>query len=134
MLAHTYRFTLRNECGQTLAQNNATVTGRRFKWAAGTKSYDDETTEYTMDDAGGLADGSYDNGATRDNDDSGAELWDGGDFVLTITAPASASGEFYLYYDVSTDGGTDWPTNGYGRLVAVIAFTSSGTKSTEFCL
>ena len=132
MLAHTYRFTLRNECGQTLAQNNATVTARKFKWSAGTKSYDaSEDTDYTMDDAGGLADGSYDNGSTVDNS---SDLWDGGDFVLSITAPASASGEFYLYYDVSTDGGTDWPTNGYGRLVAVIAFTSSGTKSTEFCL
>lgn len=132
MLGRCYRFVAYNALGQTILQNNITVKSRRWKWSAGVKSYEaSEGSPYTMDAGGGLTTTSYDAGDTVDNS---SDLWDGGDFELTVIAPASSNGDVILYYQTSTDGGTTWPDNGFGVPVAMLNFTTNGTKVQQFSL
>ena len=133
MLGRNYRFTLLNSCGQTLAQNSVTVQARRWKWGPAGARLDetDEAQAYIMDAAAGLATANYDSDSAIDNSTT---KWVGGDFELTVTAPASASGDVILYYEQSTDGGTTFATNGLGREVCRINFAAAGTKVRHFSL
>ena len=128
-LPHTYRFTVKNETGQTIATSSIFVRARRVKMdAAGALTF--EGSEDTVTTSGStLANNAYLTGTTQDNS---TNVWLGGDFEFTVTAPASSNGNVLCYLEGSTDGGTDWPDNGLGQIVAILNFTTSGTKRTFF--
>jgi hypothetical protein len=130
-LALTYRFTVLNGTGQTLAAGAVKVKARRWKFtSAGALSYEgSETSIYS--NAGTITNGSYDSSSSVDNS---SNLFVGGDFYFEVTAPASSSGEVTLYYERSTDGGTTWATSGLGTIVSVLNFTTAGTKGKGFSL
>jgi hypothetical protein len=52
----------------------------------------------------------------------------GATIEFTVSAPASANGDVILYIERSLDDGTTFPDNGLGQVVAVLNFTTSGTK------
>lgn len=131
VLPRYYRFRVLNNCGQTISAGNVKVYARRFKFdSTGALSYESsETTVYTS--SGGITTGSYDNSSMIDNSSS---LYIGGAFALEVTAPASASGNVILFFERSTDGTTRVDTAGVGDVVAVLNFTTSGTKYKTFSL
>ena len=126
MLPKTYRLRLENETGQTLPSGDAVVTSNRWRYASGTPSFDSERTEYSL--TSNLSDGSSDAGATRDNSSEAADggLWVGGWFVFEVDAPASVSGYYAWYLEVSTDGGSTWDDALSGVPVVRVDVSSSG--------
>lgn len=129
-LAPTYRWTVLNACGQTLAANAAKVHQRRSKLnSQNVLTYESAVDSVTIN-TGTLATATYASLATPESNTT--DLYLGGDFLFEVTAPASANGNVSLYYDLSPDGGTSWPTNGLGALVAVLNFITSGQKFTSF--
>ncbi len=130
-LPHTYRFKVLNSTGQTIATDSIFVRARRVKFdSAGALSYEgSEATVFSY--ASTLATATYQAGTTQDNT---TNKWLGGDFEFTVTAPASSAGDVVLYFERSTDGGTDFDDDGLGEVVAVLNFTTSGTKRVTFSL
>jgi hypothetical protein len=130
-LARNYRFTVRNETGQTLAANAVKVQARRWKFASdGALSYEANETE-VLNNGSTIATAAYASSSAVDNS---ADLFIGGDFELEVTAPASSNGDVILYYEPATDGGTQFATNGLGAIVAVLNFITSGTKFKHFSI
>ena len=129
MLPKTYRFQIMNETGQTLADGAVTIKAVRYKFTSGgAVSYEgSEGTAFST--AGTTADDAYLNGTTQDNS---ANLYVGGHFELTVTAPASAAGNVTCFLQRSMDGGTTFDGDGLGEIVAAINFTTSGTKVKTF--
>lgn len=129
MLARFYRFTALNSTGQTLAANAVKIQRRGHKFtSAGARVFETSETE-VLNYASTIATGAYGSGSAIDNS---SDLFVGADFELEITAPASASGNVTIYYEPATDGGTQFATNGLGIPVAVVNFTTSGTKYKHF--
>ena len=131
MLGRTYRFQILNSTGQTLAASVNTITARREKRGSdGSLTF--ESSETTVFSNGSTqATGTYANGSTIDNS---TDEWEGGAFTVSITAPASSSGDVVVRLQRSTDAGTTWPDDGTGTIVRVINFTTSGTKKRNFYL
>lgn len=131
MLGRNYRFTAKNETGQTIAAAATTVNARRYKFASdGSITF--ETAEANiLSNAATLANGAY---TAEDAVDNSADKWLGGTFEFVVIAPASSNGNVILYYEESTDGGTDWPDSGLSHVVAVLNFTVAGTKRTTLQL
>ncbi len=132
-LPRNYRFKIQNALGQTITQDNGiTVKARRVKLDSnGALSF--ESSEATILDNGttDVTASSYFAGTAQDNS---TDKWLGGDFEFTVTAPVSSSGDVRLFLERSTDGGTDWDDDGLGQIVAVLTFTTSGTKRRTFSL
>jgi hypothetical protein len=128
-LPRTYRFTVKNETGQTIAANSIFVYARRWnRNSVGKKNF--ESSEATIVSSGStLATGSFLNGTTQDNS---TLKWDSGAFQFTITAPASSNGNVVCTLQRSTDGGTDFDTDGLADIVAILNFTATGTKTKTF--
>jgi hypothetical protein len=126
----TYRFKVLNGCGQTIAINSIFLYARRTKVGSdGFLSF--ESSEATLLSSGStLSSGSYLAGTTQDNS---SNKYLGGDFSFVVTAPASASGDVTLYFERSTDG-TNFDDAGLGDVVAILNFTTSGTKRISFSL
>lgn len=134
MLGPTYRFRLLNSTGQSLAQNSVTLKTIREKFtSAGALSLEgsEASLAFATLAAGVLTTGSYDATATQDNT---TNLYLGGTFVWTVTAPASSNGNVTVWLQHSTDGGTTWPDDGEGIQMPLLNFTTSGTKRKEFRL
>lgn len=130
-LPHTYRFKVFNGLGQTITTGNVTVLARRHKLdAIGALSFEGSETS-VLSNGSGLTNGSYLAGTTQDNS---SNKYMGGDFEFSVTAPASSNGDVVLYFERSTDGGTDFDTDGLGDVVASLNFTTSGTKKKTFSL
>jgi hypothetical protein len=131
VLPRYYRFTVLNNCGQTISTGNVKVYGRRFKFdSSGALSY--ESTEATIWTSGGtVANAAYLSSSFEDNN---TNKWIGGAFAFEVTAPASANGNVILFFERSTDGTTRVDTNGAGDVVAVLNFTTSGIKYKTFSL
>jgi hypothetical protein len=135
MLAPTFRFTVKNECGQTIAASSITVKVRRKKKATdGSTTY--ESSAATVVSSGStLANNNYLTGTTQDNT---TDKYDEIDVEFKVTAPASANGNVILYFEVSVDGGTTWTSDGtnpsLGAIVCVLNFTTSGTKTRTFSM
>ena len=126
-----YRFTVKNETGQTIASSSITVTAKRAKFdSSGVLTY--EGSEATVFSYGStLGNGGFASGSTQDNT---TNKYLGGDFLFTVTAPTSSSGHVILYLERSTDAGTTWDSNGDGEAVASLYFTASGTKRASFAI
>lgn len=130
MLAKCYRITAYNSTTQTLAAHGLVMTGRRWKYNSGDLAY--ESSEAALiDNSSGLTNASYLSTSTIDNSST---LYFGGDFKVTVIAPASSVGSVVIYYEVSTDGGSTWPTAGRGYIAKTIAVPSAGTYSENFRL
>lgn len=131
MLAYHYRFTAYNACGQTVAIGGVVLKGRRWKFGSTGALVYEGSEASLLSNASTIANAGY---ASSSGVDNSTDLFIGGDFELTFTAPASASGDLTIYLDVSTDGGTTWPTNGLGVAVCTISVTASGTYTKAFSL
>lgn len=128
-LARKFRFTVLNLTGQPIAVGGIVIKSRNQKWASGSKSFEAEATVYS--NGGTITSGSYDSGALQDNSLTLDEV---GHFIWTVTAPASANGDVWLYYEPITDDGTVYPSNGYGIPISSMNFTAAGTRSLPFCI
>lgn len=137
-LPETFRFAVFNQTG--VAISNApvglpTVTGRRMRLDTnGFPSY--EATAFSFFGSGGtasIANNGYMTGSTWSNTASG---YLGGEFHFSAFASGGASGTLALYFEVSPDGGTTWPSPasangaGGGMLLTAITFASTTTAST----
>lgn len=127
MLGHTYRVQAYNGTGVSCT---VAVTGRRFKFDSdGAITFDTESTEFA---SAAVSNGSASSGVTRDNS---SDKFVGGEFTITATiGSGSPSGNVEIYVQRSTDGGTTWPSDRSGRLVASIPFSATGTKRRNFSL
>ncbi|MEM4413035.1 MAG: hypothetical protein QXD59_02035 [Candidatus Caldarchaeum sp.] len=130
MLAHRYRFTVKNETGQTIAANSIFVYARRYKFDQNGAKVDESSEATVLTNSSTLANGAFLSGSTQDNTSA---LWLGGYFAFVVTAPASSNGNVILYYDATTDNADNrYPSSGLGVVVAVLNFTASGTKQVSF--
>ena len=126
MLAPTYRFTILNSTGQTLAANAVTIKPRRWKFASdGSTTQEASGTADVLAQSATVVTGAYRNGTTQNNT---VDKYIAGHFEVTVTAPVSSNGDVHIYLDTSVDGGTTWPDNGLGQWVGTLSFTTSGTK------
>ena len=131
ILPDTYRFKVLNQCGQTVGANQVKVYAKRYKFdSTGALSYESvEAT--TLDNGSTIATGAYSAGTTQDNT---SNKYIGGTFMFVVTAPASANGNITLFVERSTDAGSNFDTDGVGDMIAVLNFTTSGTKRKSFQL
>lgn len=128
MLGQTYRFTILNSTGQTLAANAVTIKPRRWKYASDGSLTDEASgAADVLAQAATLANAAYKNGTAQDNT---VNKYIGGFFEISITAPASSAGNITVWRQNSVDGGTTWPTDGLGEPCAQVRFTAAGTKVT----
>ena len=126
MLGPTYRFTIQNTTGQTLAANAVTVKPRRWKYGTDGSLTDEASgVADVLAQTATLASAAFKAGTTQDNL---TNKYIGGFFEFTATAPATSNGNVDLYCERSVDGGATWPDNGLGVLVASLNFTTAGTK------
>lgn len=129
-LGHAYRFVVENKTGQTLAANAVKVYGRRWKFATDGALTLEAGEATLMDNGSTIGTGAFASGTTVDNS---TDKYLGGDFIFSVTAPASSNGDVVLYLQRSTDGGTRWPDDAnYAKRVQILNFTTSGTKSRNF--
>ena len=138
-----WRFAVFNGTG--IAISNAPtglprVSGRRVRIDAttGFLSYEAAETTFFSFAAASIGNNSYIVGDTSFSNT--VSSWMAGDFLLSAFASGNASGSLNLYLEISTDGGTTWPTPvsangpGGGILVATIGFGSLTTISTASTL
>ena len=126
-LPRNYRITAKNDTGETLNAGDLTVMARRVKLDTnGALSF--ESTEATLlSISADLTNGSYVSGSGVDNSTNG---WMGGELEITITTASATSGGVEIWLDASTDGGTTWPDNGKGILLAYAKVTATGANVT----
>lgn len=125
MLGPTYRFTIYNALGQTLAANAVTILPRRWKFGTdGSITNEASGTSDVLGQTSTLANATYKAGTTQDNT---TNKYIGGIFEIKIIAPASSNGSVTIFLDKSVDGGTVWPDNGRGVVIRTFTITASGT-------
>ena len=123
VLPSNWRFTVFNNCGQTIGAADITVTGFRWRFVNGALEYDSEVQTFLSNSS--LATASYENGSPYDNTGESAK-WVGLDALYKVTSPASANGLVRLYLDASD--GTNWPDNGDSLVVASFSMGASQTR------
>ena len=126
MLGPTYRFTIYNSTGQTLAANAVTIKPRRWKYGTDGSLTDEASgTAEILAQTATVVNAAYKVGTTQVNT---TDKYIGGFFEITVTAPASSNGDVTVYCERSVDAGTTFPDNGQGVWVKGFNFTTSGTK------
>lgn len=135
MLGKTYRFVVKNATGVALgASDSITVNGVRWNFDSSGARNAEASEASLLSGGGSLANNDYLAGSTQDNTAAGTQ-WFGGEFEFEATiSTATPNGLVELYYQTSTDGGTTWPDNGKGELIASLSFTATGTKRDSFQL
>jgi hypothetical protein len=135
MLGKTYRFVAKNATGVALgAGDSITLNCTRWNFDSNGARNAEESEASLMSGGGSLANNGYLVGSTQDNTAPGTK-WFGGEFEFEATiSTATPNGNIELYYQTSTDGGTTWPDNGNGELIAILNFTATGTKRDSFQL
>jgi hypothetical protein len=129
MLGRNYRFVVYNGTGQTLGSNPISIKARRWNFSSsGVQTW--EGSEATVDSTigNGLTNATYSAGTAVDNSTT---AYLGGTFRFSVTAPTSANGQVIIYLQNSSDGGTTWPDNGFGRVIKVFNFTTSGIQGDD---
>lgn len=118
LLPYIYRFTLKNEGGNTIAIGGAKVVGLRNRLdVSGNLVY--ESSEATfLDNAGAILNSGYYNGSTILN----TAGWYGGDFICSITGnPINQNAQVLFYLERATNPSNPvFDASGNGFLVAVI--------------
>ena len=125
MLARNYRFGVYNDTGGSVAATKATIKARRWK-GAGDGTREDEGSEASVfNSTAAINDGVYKTGVAVSN--SSVE-WEGGDFEFEVTTTASTgSGSLTAYYEVSTDGGTSFPSSRSQAIPVCVLPTTGNT-------
>jgi hypothetical protein len=122
-LGRNYRLQIQNNTGVTIAAAGAIVTGRRWAFnSSGVQTW--EASEAAIQSNSSLANAGFDNSTAIDNS---TNAYLGGTFKFAVTTTGSPSGSANLILQRSTDGGTTWPDNGRGTLIATLTFTSATT-------
>ena len=122
-LPRTYKFVLYNDTGVTIATGDVDISIRQAKYDSdGALSY--AASAATRTNAGTIATNAY--SAIGSNFDNSSDLYLG--FDGTLSAVTTGSGDVSLWLAGSPDGGTTFPDNGEGILLAVINFTAAATK------
>lgn len=131
MLGKTWRLVAKNASGVAMAATD-TVSVNVTRWKLGTdgaRSAEATAVNVFASTAGNsLANGSFVAGTTQDNT-AASTFWFGAELTFAATiSTATPNGNVELYYQTSHDGGTTWPDNGEGELLATLNFTATGTK------
>lgn len=120
MLGRNYRYQVLNGTGVSVT---VTVTERAWKFASDGSRTD--AAESTRLNAVSVGAGAYSNSSPVDNS-TDKNL--GADLLLIMAPGASATGTVALYLQKSTDGGTTWPSDGGGDLLASHTFNASSSS------
>lgn len=131
-LPQDYRFSVKNNCGQTIAVSGVEVTGRRVKFdSTGVLNYESTEKQFFVNNSTILNNGWL---AGQQISNSGAsDSWLGGDFTFKIVGPASAAGDVQLFLDKSQNG-TIWDSPSSGVLIVGPAAIPSVTGYVSFGL
>ena len=122
-----WRFQVKNGTGGTGSSTASTIKMQRWKPdSAGAADYETEQTAFSQ---GSIGSGSYSNGTAYDNDASNGYGYHGLSASIKIVNGSSA-GNWYVYLQLSTDGGTSWGDNGTGEPIAVVVCAASATVKT----
>lgn len=124
-----YRFQVKNDTTETIADGVTTIKVRRFKFdSAGARVF--EVLEGTVfSTAGAITNGSFLDGAAQDNS---VDLYDGLHAEVTTTVPGTPDGNLTVFLQRSTDGGVTFDDDGLGERVCTINFTAATTKVKSF--
>ncbi len=124
ILGPTWRIQVYNGSGAT--SGAITVKGKRWKPNSSDGRADYEDTEQTFFNVASLANATYSSGSAISNDAT-TEGYYGVALSISITG-STATGEYRVYLQRSTNGGTTWPDNAGGDLVGVFEVTASTTE------
>lgn len=122
-LGNYWRFQIKNATGAASSSTASTIKGERWKPGSNGEA-DYEGSEQTFFSSGSISSGGVASGTAYDNDSSAGYLGLAG--LITIVNGTSA-GFYEAYIQQSPDGGTTWPDDGAGELVAVIYAGASAT-------
>ena len=123
MLGPTFRYQILNGTGVTVT---TTVTEKRWKF--GTDGSLTFSAEQTPISAVGVTTGAYSNSSTIDNS---TDKYIGAHLAALFDVPSSATGAVTVFIQRSTDGGTDWPSDGQGEVVGSYYFNASAVDVTR---
>lgn len=124
MLGHFYRYQAYNATGVSVT---VTIKGRAWKFASdGSRTDDTETTYISAVSVGA---GAYSSSSSVDNSGSSDKQL-GEHLAITFAPGSSATGAVSAYIQFSTDGGSTWPANGRGILIASNYFVASAASVT----
>jgi hypothetical protein len=112
MLPRNYRLAALNDTGASV---DITVTARRWRFGSGGAALY-EAAEATLLTASALADAALATGTAQDNSADGYV----GASLHVATTGAGTGGVVTVFLEVSTDGGTTWPTAGEGIPVGAV--------------
>lgn len=130
-LAANWRIQVKNATGAT----SGAVSAKGKRWKPGISGeIDHEDTEQTFLSVASIASGAF---AAPSNpgisNDGAGEGYYGAQLSISITNGSSA-GNYEIYLQHSSDGGTTWPDDGEGELIGVIAVDVSATKKTNLSI
>jgi hypothetical protein len=122
MLPSNYRLTAKNETGAISGAVSVKIKRRKLSSAAAV-TYDTETTAFS---AASIASATHDqSSATAQSNTTGD--WMGFDWFISV-ANGTSAGNYSVWLEVSTDGGTTWPTAGESELLDTINVAVSVTE------
>lgn len=122
-LGHTFRYQVQNQTGGTVV---VTVTERRWKFD--TDGSIIWSTEQTPISAASVTTGAFSNSSTIDNS---TDKYLGATHTVLFDVSGTLTGAVTLFLQRSTDGGTDWPSNGGGQAIGSYYFNASSTDFTS---
>jgi hypothetical protein len=122
MLPANYRLTVKNETGATSGAVSVKIKRNKFSSAAAA-TYDSEASAFSAASIASLAHDQTN--MTAQSNATGD--WMGFDWFITV-ANGSSAGFYSLWLEVSTDGGTTWPTAGESELLDTINVAASTTE------
>ena len=124
MLPRNWRIVVENRT--TVTSGAVSVRVRRKKIASDLSiTYDAEATVFS---AASITNGTFDTaGSTAQDNSGGAASWQSMDWIISV-ANGTAAGDYAVWLQASTDGGTTWPTNGESELLDVINVAASTTE------
>ena len=128
LLPYIYRFSVKNESGNSLAQGGAKVAGLRNKLdASGNIVY--ESTEYIfVSNTGTILGSGYYAGDTQTN----TELWYGGDFLCSVTGNnINQNAQVLFYLERATNPSNPVFDSSGGLIVGIV---TSGMNYVSFSL
>jgi hypothetical protein len=128
-LAANWRIQIKNSTGAT--SGAVSVKGKRWvPGSSGEINFEDSEQTFASDTT--IASGAYLSGSSISNDGVG-EGYHGVQLSISITNGSSA-GNYELYLQHSSDGGTTWPDAGEGELIGVVNVGASATKKTSLVI
>lgn len=125
-LGHTYRYRISNTQNQNIT---VILTARPFKYGTdGALSFAAESTPVASTSVSATT-----GTTTSSTIDNSTLLYQGVELTLSCTAAVTTNGTgtVAIYREHSTDGGTTWPTAGFGTFVGAYTVTAADTTTTK---